>query len=287
MKILLAVDGSDASFDAVRAVGVFSRPEQICVANVVHLPHLSYPLLGPNISRDLSMTIEQAMNEEGEHILDRAVSLLPLHHGQISKRLLEGTPAETLLNVAKEIHADVILIGARGLGQIREHFLGSVSHRIVTHAPCSTLVVKAPLRHLKQVLIPIESEEDCSVICNFLSKKPLEGIQHVTTIHVVPFSEPVWPVGAMIPEDFRKEMLSHAKALTDKVVASLKSQGLEATATASMGTPSHSIVREAQESQADLIIMRSHSRSGASRFLLGSVSHSVLHHAPCSVLLVR
>ena len=63
--------------------------------------------------------------------------------------------------------------------------------------------------------------------------------------------------------------------------------GHEAKGFAIMGAPSISIADEVKNTQPDLIVMRTHSRSGLSRFLLGSVSHSVVHNTNTSILLVR
>ena len=54
-----------------------------------------------------------------------------------------------------------------------------------------------------------------------------------------------------------------------------------------VGSPESSIVEAAEEMDADLIILGSHGYSRWERLLLGSVSDSVIHHAPCSVLVVR
>lgn len=54
-----------------------------------------------------------------------------------------------------------------------------------------------------------------------------------------------------------------------------------------IGTPGKSIVEDASAWGADLIVMGSHGRGFWERVYLGSVSNAVVHHAPCSVLIVR
>lgn len=287
MKVLLAVDGSDHSFDAVRAVECLSPAHPLTVLYVLNLPRLAYPTLGPNLDKELSMTVEEAMKEEGESLTNRAASLLPPHHGTTEKRMVEGKPAETILAVADEIHADMIVMGARGVGQLQEHVIGSVSHRVMTHASCPVFVVKTPIRHLQRMLIPIADEEDGQGVVDFLSKNPFRERPEVTVVHVVPFSEPIWPVGAMIPEGFRKDMMSYGKKITNGVVEKLGPLGYTARGLAVMGSPASAIAQEASASECDLILMRSHARPGISRFLLGSVSHGVVHHTGCSVLILR
>ncbi|NKB81373.1 MAG: hypothetical protein GKS05_05685 [Nitrospirales bacterium] len=178
-------------------------------------------------------------------------------------------------------------MGRGGLGHIREHLLGSVSHRVMTHAPCSTLVVKDSLRKIQNILVPFANQEDGEEIVRFFEAKPFRETVHVTLMHVVPFSQPVWPVGAMIPENIREEIMEHGKQLAGELSEKLKSLGHTAKGFAVMGAPSVSIAEEVQRHSPDLIVMRTHSRSGLSRFLLGSVSHSVVHHTHCSVLIVR
>jgi nucleotide-binding universal stress UspA family protein len=54
-----------------------------------------------------------------------------------------------------------------------------------------------------------------------------------------------------------------------------------------LGSPESRIVEYAEENQTDVIILGSHGYNRWERLLLGSVSDSVVHHAPCSVLVVR
>jgi nucleotide-binding universal stress UspA family protein len=287
MKYLLAVDGSDQSIDATRAFEALSPAENLIVLHVVNVPGIPYPAMGAGVAKDLSMAVDKAMREEGERVIDQAVSLLPLHPGTIMKRLENGSPAEVILTIAQEKGTDLVVLGARGIGQFREQVFGSVSHRVMTHAPCSTLIVKKPIRKIQQVLIPLESQEDGEAVVRFMKKKPFREPVSATVLHVIPFSEPVWPVGAMISPEFRKEMIAYGEKFSNGVSAELKKLGHEAKGVVVVGAPSHTIIEEATKHAADLIMMRTHSRSGVSRFLLGSVSHSVVHHAESSILFVR
>lgn len=287
MNVLLAVDGSERSYEAARAIGALAPTSRLTVLTVVDVPGLAYPTLGAGLAKDLAIQVERAMREKAEQVLDRTRSLLPSDLASVHLRLELGSPAELILSVAKEEQTDLIVLGSRGLGPIREHVFGSVSHRVMTHAPCSTLIVKRAIQAIRQVLLPVESEEDGEVAVNFLSKKPFRTCPKVMVLHVVPFTQPVLPVGALIPEKFRKEMIAYGEEFTGAIASRLKQFGYEAEGVAVMGAPSISIVEEAEAHDPDLILMRTHSRSGLSRFLLGSVSHSVAHHAACSFLLIK
>ena len=56
--------------------------------------------------------------------------------------MLHGRPADEIIRYAEESGADLLVMGSRGLGALREFALGSVSHKVLTHAKCPVLVVK-------------------------------------------------------------------------------------------------------------------------------------------------
>jgi nucleotide-binding universal stress UspA family protein len=93
-------------------------------------------MMVPEVVRDLYTTQERAIWEEGERVLQMATSLLPLDGGPVSKFIEVGKPIDVILSIAKQERIDLIVVGA-----LRELMLGSVSHRVVTHAASSVLVV--------------------------------------------------------------------------------------------------------------------------------------------------
>ena len=60
----------------------------------------------------------------------------------VTKILAEGRPSDKIVETAKEQQCDLIVIGSRGLGGIKEFFLGSVSDRVAHHAHCPVLIIK-------------------------------------------------------------------------------------------------------------------------------------------------
>ncbi|WP_455389861.1 universal stress protein, partial [Petrachloros mirabilis] len=132
MKTLLAVDGSDHSYEAVRALKYLSRADQLILLHALNVPRPAYPMMMPEVSEELYRALERSMREDGERLLDRVQSLLPLHAGPSTKRLELGSPAEVIVTTAEHDKIDLIVMGARGVGPIKERLLGSVSHRILT-----------------------------------------------------------------------------------------------------------------------------------------------------------
>jgi len=61
---------------------------------------------------------------------------------RVSTKLVEGRPSNKIVETAKEGNFDIIVMGSRGLGAIKEFFLGSVSDRVADEATCPVLIVK-------------------------------------------------------------------------------------------------------------------------------------------------
>jgi len=67
----------------------------------------------------------------------------------VESEVIEGYAKETLLEVAEKWHADLICVGTHGRRGVSKFLMGSVSHAIVSHAPCAVLVVKTDI-HTKE-----------------------------------------------------------------------------------------------------------------------------------------
>lgn len=287
MKILLAVDGSDQSYEAARALGHLAPAESLIVLHAVNVPEPAYPMMMPEVSQELYTTVERAMKEDGQRLLERTVSVLPFNTGAPTKRLELGHPADVILAVADTERVGLIVLGARGLGPVPELLLGSVSHRIITHAHCPVLAINRPVPALKQVLLAVEGERDAAAATAFLAAKPFKETAQVTVLTILPFAAPLWPVGISDSEALKEKAIASARDFVDGVAAQLVKLGYKASGSVTLGDPGHAIIGWARASKPDLILMGSRGRHGATRLLLGSASHTVLHRAPCPVLVVR
>ena len=284
MKVLLAVDGSDHSYEAVRALKYLRRPDELTLLHVVDAPRPAYPMMVPEVAQELYSQLERSMKEDGEHLLTRIHSLLPPHSGPVTKQLASGSPAEMIVATAESRHVDLILMGARGLGPVKERLLGSVSHRVLSLAPCAKLILQGSLRDLKQVLLPLEGQSDAEAALRFLRKQPFHEPVNINLLAVLPPTRPPWPVDDSVAEKLETQALRHARDFVDGVATELRTLGYTTRSASVLGTPVTMILHEAEKMGVDLIMVGSRARQGITRFVLGSVSHAVLHRAPCQVL---
>ncbi len=142
MKMLLPVDGSEASLAAVRHALTMVRDglqASLVLANVQE-PATLYEML---LAHDAEV-IDQVSAKAGLHLLEPAQALLREAGVPYEIEVASGDPAHTLIDILENFGCDMVVMGARGRGTLRSALLGSVSHEVLHAAPVPVLIVKLP-----------------------------------------------------------------------------------------------------------------------------------------------
>jgi len=145
MKILVAYDGSPAAEAAVAEVAARPWPagSEIRVVTVVERPMATPPPNGIEIYAPLYERMRASLREEAYRRVQSALERLGGLKGvQASYELRDGDVKDALLSAIREWDADLVVAGSRGVSGLARLVLGSVSHALVTHAPCSVEIVK-------------------------------------------------------------------------------------------------------------------------------------------------
>lgn len=140
MKILLPVDGSEASLEAVRQALRLVREglqASLVLANVQE-PATLYEML---LAHDPEV-IDQVSAQAGLHLLQPAQALVREAGVPYEIEVASGDPAHTLIDILENFGCDMVVMGARGQGTLRSALLGSVSHEVLHAAPVPVLIVK-------------------------------------------------------------------------------------------------------------------------------------------------
>jgi nucleotide-binding universal stress UspA family protein len=136
--ILLGVDGSENALHAAKTAGDLARNMKSENLRIVVAFEPVPPYLGePNLQAAISARLKQA-----EEILEKALEIVGKIPGEVHTEILEGSPAEAILDVANTRKSDLIVMGSRGLGRLAGALLGSQSQKVVQHAPCPVLIVR-------------------------------------------------------------------------------------------------------------------------------------------------
>jgi len=83
---------------------------------------------------DLRAVAEDALARASSHVREQGVDA--------KTHLVEGDPADELVKHAQDVGADLLVVGSRGLSRVERIAMGSVSHKVFHHAPCTVMVVK-------------------------------------------------------------------------------------------------------------------------------------------------
>lgn len=138
-EILVPVDGSDFSWRAVKVAASMAEKydSRITVLYVVSLP-FSTPALSPEVGGIIPQSIFDELEKEGQSVLTRAEG--ELSNASVITKLRSGHPAMEIIDEAKNGY-DLIVIGSRGLGELKGFVMGSVSDRVTHHAGCAVMIV--------------------------------------------------------------------------------------------------------------------------------------------------
>ena len=140
MKILLPVDGSEVSLKAVRlAISLLQQglSGSVVLANVQEPATLYEMVVAPDTE-----ILESVSTAAGVDTLASAESLL-INAGVVYEReIASGDPAHTIVDIVERYSCDLVIMGARGVGALRNALLGSVSNEVLRAAPVPVMVVK-------------------------------------------------------------------------------------------------------------------------------------------------
>ena len=136
-RILVAVDNSDYAMKAFEYAIQLARAvnAKVFVVHVVQNPAMTDALVSVS-------ELKTSFKKQGSKLLTSLSSTAEAKFGITVETILEeGDPPKVILDTAKKFSANIIVIGSRGLSQIKELLLGSVSHSVTKHADIQVLVV--------------------------------------------------------------------------------------------------------------------------------------------------
>jgi nucleotide-binding universal stress UspA family protein len=299
MKVLFAVDGSESSFDAVAQVGQLLNPQQdepilFCAPpDSSILPETANPAVLDRVNQGLV----DAIFGEARQKLPAAL--------QANARTIVGTSdaRHGIVSTATEVGADLIVLGARGLGAFERLLLGSVSRTVVNTARVPVWVARAGAKNLAtgvHALMACENPEQSERLAKPLGQLswPAASVCHVLTVIQSMFAGkvPDWLQKQARSPDVEAMVQAWARE-HDAEIASTRTKLIEFTQKlpptfaryepeVAEGEPAATILAKTVREKIDVIVVGGCHKSWLTSTLLGSTSDAVLSHAPCSVLVV-
>ena len=297
MRILCTVDGSECSQWGVQALEALADREPE-VVRLLHVVDPSALRAGRSKNPLAEKRALAAMEKAGGILLRKAERSARVALGQAATdprtkfhtTLAHGPLARTIVRQAVRMKADLILIGSRGLSDIRGFLLGSISRQIASIAPCSVLVVKQPLPLLTRVTLAVDDSKHSRAAARFLRSFILP--ESATTTILSSAERPVTDLAvrylsnAQVAE-LERPVLERATRLVTTLREEFLKEGYAVDMDVQMDHVIDAIVKHVEAHHADLLVIGSRDLTKSERLYLGSVSESLLRHAPCSILIVR
>lgn len=142
MKILLAIDDSQYSADAVEEVAMRPWPKGSTVrllSAVDVTPIATDPAFLATLDID---TLRSEITRRYKKVMSLAAGSLQENGLTVEMVVRDGDPRSVIVDEAKEWSANLVVVGSHGYTGVKRWLLGSVAHSIVSHAPCSVEVVR-------------------------------------------------------------------------------------------------------------------------------------------------
>ena len=309
MKILLATDGSESARKALDYLMRFPFPaaSEITVLTVIDQDVFKdEDMQGLNDEQESALQeTENLVREEAQELLARETQRLRNAGLSESSELRIGHPAEEIVRAAEQLASDCVIVGSHGMSGAKRFLLGSVSDHVLEYAPCSVLIVKKPASAgdesgqgaapaevepppALRMLLAYDGSVPAGAAVQFCASLPLDERAEVVALTVLPLI-------TLYRQDIRQRLTWLWQEQKKQAVAALEevkkaigrtTRHVEAQLRESADV-SDAILEAAVEYDSDLIVLGHKGKGAIKKFLLGSVTTRIAHHANCSVLAVR
>jgi nucleotide-binding universal stress UspA family protein len=303
MKILLPTDGSVYAQTAGELLKRLPLPTgiELTLMTVLSQERHVYPdeMLITDETHEMLHQWREAQQTAARQRLEREAEAFVNMGWSITTRVVEGHISQQILQAADELKIDLIAVGARGLSAIKRFLLGSVSEKIMRYAPCAVLIARtadeqqsaasdSQSNDTMRILVAYDTSLAAQAAIDMLAGWPLPPdlqLHLLTVLTLITYYR--MDILQQLSTEWQEEKraveadLEHAANRLRRLTPNVTTALLEGT------DPSQIIIDAAADFNASLVMLGHTGKRGIERIVLGSVADRVVHHAPCSVLLVH
>lgn len=284
--VLAAVDLSETDTDVLRRADAIARHFSATLT-ALHVAESAEADLREGSARQ--RTVEEAIFSEARANFGTLTSRLGAQVSSDAMLVEAGEPHDRILSAAREVEADLIVIGANNRQSLRDRLLGGTADRVVRNATVPVLVVKRPVKcPYRKIVAAIDLETGS----DHVAKAALDmGNGRLTLVHVVDLPPPFvqalmlsgWGVAELSRERERRK--SDARSRLD-AMARRVCDSTSVRTEVILGEAASSLLDRSRRRGTDLMVIGREERGVVERILLGSVALRLLHQAASDVLIV-
>jgi nucleotide-binding universal stress UspA family protein len=138
-RIIVAVDGSEVAKKAAKKALALAKSTDIPVV-AMHVINIGLYVYQTEMVYPSEIPLQELIQREGRFYLDEIVNLGEQMGITVTKKLVEGHPADEIIKEAQE--DDLIVMGSKGRTGLDRLLLGSVAENVARHASCPVMIVK-------------------------------------------------------------------------------------------------------------------------------------------------
>jgi nucleotide-binding universal stress UspA family protein len=276
-EVVVGVDGSPASGLALRwAYGLAqARRRPLRVIRTWQYPASAGAPGGP-------MTLPTPDEMDGAiqaELTGQLADALGEDAGGVAAEVRRGSAAGVLVHRAVSLHADVVVVGARGLGGFDRLLLGSTSRQCLEHAPCPVVIVRAPDADVSpglpgRIVVGLDGSTAATRALSWAARLATDLGADIVALHAL---------GSRASED----VATRARALLDgEWTDPLRTAGARYDTRLDARDPRIALLATAEEIDAGLIVTGTRGTGFVPGVLLGSVANhlAVRAHRPIAVV---
>jgi nucleotide-binding universal stress UspA family protein len=288
LRVIAGVDWSGDSLAGVRAIASLYVPDELVLVHAVPSSSME--------SRARSDKVRPRARFSGEAFQQRSIAagkrsltwVSALVHNAVPSTTEVcdvGAPAAVLLDTARAVGAELIVVGQRGARENLDGTIGSVSHEVCLNAGCSTLVVRKGHGTPRRVLALIQQGEDVIALQRWLRAVPFREPTDLTVLCLMRRPVRGEPIGPLSVQFWNDAAMNNARSLLDSLVRDFERPPLRVTGRVVRGDPASIVLREGLNF--DLLMLHGSDRKGRDPGRSGLPWRALLRLAPCSTLIVR
>jgi len=292
-RILCPIDFSDASRHAAdHAVAIAGwYGAHVTALHVLQHPVLFEPpiLFAERGGLDrLPADREQVLTRLGEWMQPAAAASVPW-----DARIDEGVPAECVLQYARFLPADLIVMGSHGRSGFEHLVLGSVTEKVLRNAGCPVLTVPPRVATtatlpFKRLLCPIDFSAPSLEALRIAFSLAEESDADLTVLNVIDWpDDDTFLTETFDSPEMRQQLEAQAARRVEALIPDDARVWSKPSARVAVGKAYQEIVGAANDAAADLIVIGVHGRNALDLTLFGSTTNQVVRRAPCPVLTIR
>ncbi len=192
MRILVAIDGSEPAALGLDLVAGVSWPAdtEVVVAQAVETGTGLFGGAWPSVTMVQPDELEIAVEAQADQNVHRAAERLAASGLHVRPIVLRGRPATVVVDHARSLPADLVVVGSRGHGTIESMMLGSVSAEVVDHAPAPVLVTRS--RQAKRIVLAWDGSPSATRAADVVATWPMFTAADVQVVTVAHAGVPWW-----------------------------------------------------------------------------------------------